>query len=186
VALDLRPKLEINILWLSASASRFFLISRLSLDMPGSVLSLIYCLATSTRHDLIVLILPLQFLISTTCPMINYTFRKSRFSVSRLISSSSLSKPIIACCPSPLPRSFILASFQMLQERLNLRPGKYLLLIVYPDAKYDLTAQNSRHSGSPKYPPIKMRRLRRHAYAMLGVYVKYDHISCFWPYPLSC
>ena len=36
-----------------------------------------------------------------------HTFRKSRFSVSRLIGSSSRSKPIIACCPSPLPRSFI-------------------------------------------------------------------------------
>jgi hypothetical protein len=115
-----------------------------------------------------------------------HTFRKSRFSVSRLISSSSRSKSIIACCLSPLPRSFILASFQMLQERLNLRPGKCLLLIVYPDAKYDLTVQDSRHSGFPKYLPIKMRKLRRHAYAILGVYVKYDHISCFWPYPLSC
>jgi hypothetical protein len=45
-----------------------------------------------------------------------------------------------------------LASFQVLQGRLSLRPGKYLLHIVYPNAKYDLTIQGSQHPGLPKHP----------------------------------
>jgi hypothetical protein len=75
-----------------------------------------------------------------------------------------------------------LASFQMPQERLSLRPSKYLLYIVYPDAEHGLTAQGSRHSDFPKH--------LHHEGAQAAVAMPMLCLACmenttkflFWPY----
>lgn len=153
----------------------------------------IHCLATSIRCDPLKLILPYRSLISTACPMIKHaldryqTSRKSQFSVSRLISSSSRSKPIIACYPSPLLRSFILGkAFRHCNSVSVFALANACSIPSIPIPSMTSSSRQATFRLSRTSSQSRCAGCGRYAHAMLRMYVKYVRFSHLWLYTLSC